>query len=184
MEIIWKGCAPSNFHSGRRRLITNELGAQVYQQFKPEAIVIHIMCGSLEGTDAWFNDQASGVSAHYGVGKAGEIHQYVNELDTAFHCGTVDDPTWDMLTTPEKLGVNPNKFTIGIEHEGQPDDEWPDAQYQASAQLIDEISRRHGIILTRSTLVPHHWIRASKRCPGEKVDLDKLIAMALEVVPQ
>ena len=36
--------------------------------FRPEAIVIHIMEGTLTGTDAWFKSEESGVSAHYGVG--------------------------------------------------------------------------------------------------------------------
>ncbi|MBL8037399.1 MAG: hypothetical protein JNN16_07870, partial [Nitrospira sp.] len=32
--------------------------------YRPEAIVIHIMEGTLKGTDAWFTNEESGVSAH------------------------------------------------------------------------------------------------------------------------
>jgi hypothetical protein len=45
--------------------------------FRPEAIVIHIMEGTLGGTDDWFNNPASKVSAHYGIGRNGQVHQYV-----------------------------------------------------------------------------------------------------------
>ncbi len=40
-NIVWKGSP--NFWSGR-------------QGHKPEGIVIHIMAGTLIGTDAWFNN--------------------------------------------------------------------------------------------------------------------------------
>ena len=41
---------------------------------------------------------------------------------------------------------HPNFYTIGIEHEGFPDDEWPDAQYQVSHAMIDEIRARFNTI--------------------------------------
>ncbi|NJL16247.1 MAG: N-acetylmuramoyl-L-alanine amidase [Nitrospira sp.] len=106
--------------------------------FRPEAIVIHIMEGTLKGTDAWFRNEESGVSAHYGIGKTGEIHQYVGESDTAWHAGRMVAPTWQLL----KPDINPNWYTIGIEHEGRADTPWPDAMYETSARLIDEICRR------------------------------------------
>ncbi len=165
-QITWKGCAPDNFRAGRSRLD---------QTFQPEAIVIHIMAGSEVGTDSWFKTDSAHVSAHYGVSKAGEIHQYVKDEDTAFHCGIVENPAWGGL----KTGVNPNLYTIGIEHEGGPEDEWPPEQYASSAWLIAQLAQKWGIALDRSHIVPHFWIRASKSCPGKVVDLDKLIAVAV-----
>ncbi|MBS0149346.1 MAG: N-acetylmuramoyl-L-alanine amidase [Nitrospira sp.] len=61
--------------------------------YQPEAIVIHIMEGTLKGTDAWFKNEESGVSAHYGIGEASEIHQYVGESDRAWHTGRIVSPT-------------------------------------------------------------------------------------------
>ena len=49
------------------------------KSYRPEAIVIHIMEGSLSGTDDWFRSTKSNVSAHYGIGKTGEVHRYVPE---------------------------------------------------------------------------------------------------------
>jgi N-acetylmuramoyl-L-alanine amidase len=161
MQIKWIGCAASNFREGRPT-------AQM-----PLAIVIHIMDGTIAGTDEWFNNPVAQVSAHYGVSKTGDIHQYVDESDTAFHAGTVVNPTWPLI----KPSVNPNFYTIGIEHEGKADDVWPDAQLQASALLIADVAQRWDIQLNRDHVVKHHEIRASKTCPGT-VDLDQLISMA------
>jgi N-acetyl-anhydromuramyl-L-alanine amidase AmpD len=158
MNAIWKGAHSSNFRAGRPN------------GHKPEAIVIHIMDGSLAGTDAWFNDRTSGVSAHYGIGKRGAVHQYVKEGDTAFHAGTVVRPTWPLL----KPRVNPNFYTIGIEHEGfgAPGTGWPEAMLQASLALVGDIARRWSIPVDLDHIIPHRMIRATKpHCPGRGIDL-------------
>ena len=82
-----------------------------------------------------FLDPGAHKSAHYAVSKSGEIHQYVDENDTAFHAGVVVNPSWGLI----KPDVNPNFYTIGIEHEGRPDDVWPEEQVSASATLVVEI---------------------------------------------
>lgn len=163
MAAIWKGAHPQNFRTGRP------------SGHRPEAIVIHIMDGSLTGTDSWFNDRRSGVSAHYGVGKNGAVHQYVKEADTAFHAGTVVRPTWKLL----KPGVNPNFYTIGIEHEGVGTNAnaWPQAMRDASLALAAEIARRWNIPIDHDHIIPHKAIRASKPdCPGRGIDLAQYIA--------
>ncbi|MGH7505190.1 MAG: N-acetylmuramoyl-L-alanine amidase [Longimicrobiales bacterium] len=142
--------------------------------FRPEAIVIHIMEGTLAGTDNWFLNPVSQVSAHYGVGRNGEIHQYVAEGDAAWHAGRVYGSEW----SGRKPRVNPNLYTIGIEHEGNANSEWPHAMYEASAALIREIAHRWSIPLDREHVIGHREIYARKTCPGSKVDLDRLIAMA------
>jgi N-acetylmuramoyl-L-alanine amidase len=159
MEHKWIGCPESNFRKGR------PLG------FQPEAIVIHIMDGSFGAGESVFLGEGTQKSAHYGISKAGVIHQYVDESNTAFHAGVVVNPTWELL----KLGVNPNFYTVGIEHEGRPDDIWPDAQLTASAGLIGEIVVRWKIPVDPMHLVPHHEIRASKTCPGNWLQLEELI---------
>jgi len=161
------GCAASNFRGGRPA------------PYRPEAIVIHIMAGTLLGTDAWFANPASVVSAHYGVGKNGEIHQYVREEDTAFHAGRVTAPSWTGLRkTSNGKFVNPNYYTIGIEHEGLPDDDWPEAQRAASAELIAEIGGRWQIPIDPLHVVRHHDIFRSKPCPGAKAPMEELIRRA------
>jgi N-acetylmuramoyl-L-alanine amidase len=155
MPITWKGAHSGNFGAGRAG-------------HRPEAIVIHIMDGTLAGTDAWFNDPVSSVSAHYGIGQNGAIHQYVKEADTAFHAGIVDRPDWSLI----KPGVNPNRYTIGIEHEGRDNSPypWSPAQMTASIGLVREIAGRWGIPLDEDHVITHHMIRRSKTCPGSNFD--------------
>jgi N-acetylmuramoyl-L-alanine amidase len=142
--------------------------------FRPEAIVVHIMDGTLTGTDAWFGSPESGVSAHFGVGRKGEVHQYVGEADAAFHAGNVIGPTWALL----KHGVNPNDYTIGIEHEGKAATAWTERMYRSSAELIKDLCHRWNIPLDRDHIVGHREIRADKSCPGTAVDLDRLVELA------
>lgn len=151
--------------------------------YRPEAVVIHIMEGELRAVDQWFNTtppaNPSPVSAHYGVGRGGAVHQYVHEMDSAWHAGRVYRPTWTRL----RPGVNPNAYTIGIEHEGYRDTDWTDAMYDASASLLADISQRWSIALDREHVVGHREIYALKPfCPGHRVDLDHLLLLAHAIV--
>jgi N-acetylmuramoyl-L-alanine amidase len=144
------------------------------QGFRPEAVVIHIIEGTLAAADNWFQAPESMVSAHYGVGRTGEIHQYVGEADTAFHAGRVWKSTWTSL----KPRVNPNLYTIGIEHEGKGSSEWPEAMYTSSARLIADVCTRWSIPIDRAHVIGHREIYGRKTCPNDVVDLPRLIAMA------
>jgi hypothetical protein len=101
------------------------------------------------------------------------VHQYVEETDTAFHAGTVVRPTWRLLDPH----ANPNLYTIGIEHEGLPQNPWPDDLYQTSAKLIREVAGRWAIPLDRDHVIMHREIRASKTCPGS-ADMERLLREA------
>src|SRR5262249_35766822 len=116
-------------------------------------VVIHINEGSAAGTDAWFQNPAAGVSAHYLVCKAPEIHQYVDEGDTAFHAGIVINPTWPGAIT---RAVKPNLQTVGIEHEGVYTEDITEGQYERSAELIAGIAERWRFkIEANLSVVPH-----------------------------
>jgi len=155
----WIGCPDSNFRTGR------PFG------LRPEAVVVHIMDGSFAAGEGAFRDPTTHKSAHYGISRDGEVHQYVDENDTAFHAGIVINPTWSLL----KPRVNPNFYTIGIEHEGRPDDVWPEALLSASATLIGQIAVRWDIPLDQSHVIRHHQIRASKTCPGNWLQIGELL---------
>lgn len=164
MSPDWIGCSPHNYRPGR------PLG------FRPELIVIHVIVGSLLSADRWFNNPASSVSAHYGVGRDGRIHQYVAETDTAFHAGIVVNSTSALVK--DRPRVNPNYYSIGIEHEGQPKDAWTPQQAAASVALIVEIAQRWKIPIDGEHIIQHHLIRACKTCPGSQQKVDLLIAGA------
>ena len=157
--IKWIGCPDGNFHRGR------PFG------LRPEAIVIHIMDGTFAAGESVFRDPTTQKSAHYGISKTGDVHQYVDENDTAFHAGIVVNPNWPLL----KPRVNPNFYTIGIEHEGRPDDAWPEEQLSASAALIGQIASRWKIALDDLHVIRHHQIRASKKCPGGWLEIPAVL---------
>ncbi len=153
--------------------------SQGRKNYKPEAIVIHVMEGNLTGTDSLFRDPASSVSAHYGVGKKGEVHAYVSEKDTAWHAGRVNAPSWSLIKSAGRNQyINPNYYTIGIEHEGTGLSDWTPEMYDASAALIKEICTRWNIPPDRNHIIGHHEIYSLKTCPGPKADINRLIALA------
>ena len=158
-SVTWVGSP--NRHKGR-------------QGFRPEAVVIHIMEGTIGAADSWFSTTKSEVSAHYGISRTGAVHQYVGEADTAFHAGRVWKSKWGKL----KPAVNPNLYTIGIEHEGQGASDWPDTMYASSARLIADVCTRWSIPIDRGHIVGHREIYGRKTCPNDVVDLDRLITMA------
>ena len=146
--------------------------------FKPEMVVMHIMAGTLSGSDDWFSKSESKVSAHYGVGVGGEIHQYVREDDTAWHAGVVKNPTFKLY----KPSINPNLYTIGIEHEGYDLSKAPKTQLQASADLLKDICTRWSIPMDRDHVIGHQEVTTTRpTCPSSDLPvLDFIISMNQE----
>lgn len=124
---------PSNYRYGRA------LGP-------PRLLVIHTMQGTAKGTAAWFaqDHHAAGQgasSAHYGVTAAGEVLQFVDEHDTAFHAGNSEV----------------NALSVGIELEGdcaKPDNFTP-AMIAALLELAHDLCDRYGIPVARATVMGH-----------------------------
>ena len=121
-EIIWKG----NEHTN-----SNDRGGIV-----PVAIVNHISAGTMSSMDNWFRSPGNQVSsAHFGVAKDGRIHQYVKIERMAWANGLKTDRI-PFATAPivKDIGINPNLYTVSIEHEGT-DGELTEEQFQASVWL-------------------------------------------------
>lgn len=123
-------------------------------------IVVHHTAGTLAGADAVFQDTVRNTSAHYGVGRGGEVHQYVLEEDTAFQAGVYDI----------------NQRSVGIEHEDLNADDYTDIEYQTSAALIREICIRYNLPINANTIQPHRAFVATA-CPGS-LDISRLIELA------
>lgn len=139
------------------------------------AIVIHIMEGSLSGTGEWFSNPISKVSAHYGIGKEGTVHQYVAEDEAAWHAGKVVRPT-ARLVKERFPGINPNQYTIGIEHEGYANRPWTITMLNKSIALTADICKRYSIEPNRENIIAHREIRADKSCPGFLLNLNTYVA--------
>ena len=72
---------------------------------------------SIEGTISWFRQTASGVSAHYVVGRDGRVVQMVDEAHVAWHAGR--SAMFPHEKPPREPNVN--DFSLGIELVGTND---------------------------------------------------------------
>lgn len=117
------------------------------------AILIHTYNGKGRSLYNWFQNNNTGVSAHYAVFLDGGNEQYVREEDRAHHAGHL---WW-------------NKVTIGIEHQdnGNPQDSVRTNElYATSARLCFDILVRHGHrVANEHTIKPHNEASATG-CPG------------------
>lgn len=163
LNIVQRPCAVGNFRKGRALPV----GMQIDQ------ITIHVTEGTAVSARSWFNNPAADVSAHYLVAKNGAIDQFVDEGDTAYHNGRVSEPTAPLVLA--RPGVNPNVYSIGIEHEGSGHDELTPEQRAASIALIANIVRRRPAIqVNRQHVVGHHQVYSKKTCPGA-INVDALV---------
>ncbi|SKA11675.1 N-acetylmuramoyl-L-alanine amidase [Pilibacter termitis] len=121
---------------------------------KVDKIVIHHMAGTNYDIvpNIWQTREAS---AHYGIGKNGEIRAYVDENNTAWHAGN-----W-----------NANITSIGIENSnstGEPDWNINQATIDACAKLVADIGKRYGlgVLAPYKNVFPHQYF-SSTSCPGK-----------------
>lgn len=107
----WRGPVPNKTPSG---------------MYMHKGLVLHIMQGTLEGTDSWFHNPKAQVSAHFGVGKDGTIYQWVNAHDKAW------------------AEVSGNGYWISVENEGKTGELLTQAQVEANAKIYAWAHRSFG----------------------------------------
>lgn len=120
MNIRQNPASTSNYTVGRSKGIN-------------KIILHHAATTSFDGIGATFKNPSRGVSAHYGVGQNGNIDQYVQEKDTAWHAGD-----WDA-----------NSSSIGIENvnsSGAPNWDVADSTIDTLVDLVRDIATRHGLM--------------------------------------
>ena len=146
----------------------------------PTFIVIHIVGRpgiTAESAIQHFHNPSSGVSSHYLTKRNGEIIQFVEDMDTAYVNGIVWQPSNKLIQKAYLENRRINCMSIGIEHEGSEYEDITEAQYKATAELIQELSRKWGIPLNADYVIPHHSIRRDKVCPG-KISIGKILELA------
>ena len=157
------------------------------QGYKPELIVCHITDGAYNGAVSWLRNPASQVSAHFVVSQKGEITQLVDITEKAWCNGGISNPTSEIVKAyTEKGDINPNLYTISIEHEGI----WKNTkgaltteQEKATTELIrwiiSEVKRLYGtsIPADRKHIIGHCEINRTSRpnCPGRLFPFDRII---------
>ena len=111
----WKGANPNNFSSGKNT---------------PRFVVIHVAQGSNQGgTDSWFQNPHAVVSAHFSIGKDGQVHQYVDTDQIAYA-----EMAW-------------NDKAISIEHNGLSGEHLTAQQLASLEALLKWISDKYRIPL-------------------------------------
>lgn len=111
---VWRGSP--NHYNGRNG-------------YAVDHITLHIMVGSLSGTDTCFRDPTFGAASHYGVGSDGLIYQWVDESNGSWA---------DANMASDCSGVT-------IEHAGGlASIPVTEQEIEASARLCADIARRHG----------------------------------------
>jgi N-acetyl-anhydromuramyl-L-alanine amidase AmpD len=137
------------------------------------AIVNHITGGVMPGTLNWLRNPDSKVSSHYLVTKNGEIYQLVQDENTAWHVGIVNKPNWPLYD-----GTNPNRYTIGIEHEARAGESLTESQYQATLWLHRQLAKKHLIPADTEHIIGHYRIDSINRAndPGPGFPWKRLLS--------
>ena len=110
----WRGPVPNYTPGGMRGVL---------------GLVLHIQEGSEAGTDAWFHNPASQVSAHFGNPKTGKLDQWVDTADRAW-AEVAGNPWW-----------------VSVENEGRSGDSLTPSQVENAAQLLAWLHTRHEVPL-------------------------------------
>jgi N-acetyl-anhydromuramyl-L-alanine amidase AmpD len=171
----------SNYASGR--------GSQVVT-----AVVMHIAAGTMASVFPTFNTLDRKTSAHFCIGKDGALEQYVSVNDTAYGNGLawkdgqwynsrskVVNPTWSNLIAQ----TNPNAYTVSIEHEGQPADEWTADMYRTNNRLLVWLGEQFSLMYN-----PHHSLIGhceidpldKPNCPGPNVNYERIATDACAIL--
>ena len=139
---------------------------------KIEMIAIHHMAGVLTAEQCGniFKQVNRGASTHYGVGKNGEIGQYVDESDTAWA-----NSNWDS---------NCKSVTIETSN-SQTGGNWPvsDVTLKSLIKLVADIAKRNNITLVKGKTLVWHRMYAATTCPGDYLlsKLDYIISEANKI---
>lgn len=146
---------------------TNNYSKNIYPK---TGIVLHWIVGSLASADKTFQDPNRIASVQYGIGKNGEIHQYVDDKYTAYHAGV--------------SRYNQNYF--GIEHEGghlyngervKPSQ----ACHESSIKLVAWLCKTYNIPCDRKHILKHSETGYATQCCGT-LDIDYIVTEASKLL--
>lgn len=126
---------------------------------KIDKIFVHHMAGNLDLATCARVFRNNPASSHYGIDSKGNIGQFVDEANTAWHCGD-----W---------GYNLRSIGIELANDGGAKTNWhvSDKAIQSCIKLIADICKRNGIKKVSYTgtlsgnLCMHCWTMATA-CPG------------------
>lgn len=186
MKIQWRGdhCHNHNDRAGHKAVV----------------LCNHVTAGTAQSVYYWFTSPNNHVgSSHFVVCRNGEIHQYVDIKRAAWTQGiTPDRIPFSTAAAVHEMGVNPNFYSIGIEHEGYVegyelngrvhldnhglDGDLTDVQFYASCWLHkflqDEIERLYSVRMSLNSrnVIGHYQVDPKRKpfCPGDNFPWTRL----------
>ena len=154
------------------------------ETMKPIAVINHIMQGYARTMIDWATNNSVQKSAHFIIDREGNITQTVSIYSPAWHAGRTAKESWKSFP-----GGNPNKYTVGIEHEGfsvDPgygydyiyDGSWPEAMMDASAKVHKWILGELSLDANDQTVIGHFETDAVIRAndPGPQWSREDLLS--------
>lgn len=129
------------------------------------AIVIHSTANAtLQGVINWFNNPNAQVSAHYTIGKDGQVVQHVKDEKRAWHAGV---STW-------KGRSSVNDYGLGIELVNLNDgtDLYPEAQHRVNVALCAYLCHTYKVAV--ENIVAHYDISPGRKTDPRNYDMDRL----------
>jgi hypothetical protein len=145
-------------------------------QREVRGVVVHIMAGTLSGTDSWFRNPKAQASSHFGTGKAGALYQWVDTADRAW------------------AQANGNPAWISVENEGKGGDTLTSAQLDRVAEVLAWAHTTYGVPLQVTHSVNgqglgYHAMGGASwgghtSCPGTRIvaQLDDIVSRAKKIV--
>jgi N-acetylmuramoyl-L-alanine amidase len=138
---------------------------------RPDLVVLHHTVLPCEAALQRLCDPAAEVSAHWLIGRGGDVFSLVDEERRAWHAGA---GAWGAVT-------DVNSRSIGIELEGDGTD-FPGPQMEALRDVLRDILGRHALhparVVAHSDMAP-----GRKDDPGPRFDWRGLAAAGLSVWP-
>lgn len=98
-------------------------------QSSVRGVVVHIMAGTLAGTDSWFRNSRAQASSHFGTGKTGALYQWVDTSDRAW------------------AQASGNSSWLSVENEGKGGDALTSAQMDRIADVLRWAHEKYGVPL-------------------------------------
>ncbi|WP_432068238.1 peptidoglycan-binding protein [Streptomyces sp. C10-9-1] len=141
-------------------------------QTSVRGLVVHIMAGTLAGTDSWFRNSAARASSHFGTGKGGALYQWVDTANRAW------------------AQANGNREWLSIENEGRGGDALTSAQMDRIAEVFAWVHKTYGVPLQITSSpngrgLGYHAMGGSSwgghtQCPGRRIiaQLPEIVARA------
>lgn len=138
----------------RARRNAHWVGAIHFNLRKPNYVIIHHTAqDSLEQTLRTFTVPHSQVSAHYVIGRDGEVYQMLNDYVRGWHAGA---GKWGSVT-------DLNSVSLGIELDNNGNEPFSETQIHSLLNLLDTLKRKYNIPTA-------NFIAHSDIAPTRKVD--------------